>query len=791
AFSILRFIWSSIQQAQASKGQLEALAQSIAQLLKALDEEYSTGRLLQVKTSTPLADLLRLLEDISSFIQKEALCGFLKLLFTKDQRIAQIDGYYRRIDDSIQSFQISALLDIRGWTKRNNDAREVDQQVLNEQLLKLETNQQRLMETLNMHQHNVMSMMVSLKRRLDHLSDGEREQQFFSHTLRYLTTVSGRQVKMESWMIMSYEVEFGPLIGSGGFGQVFKGNWNGTPVALKVLRTAAGITPSSTAIRREIETWSMLRHTHVLQFLGANEMDDRPFIVMPYLKNGNVRDYVQNYPDCDRLQICHHVCQGLVYLHSRNIIHGDLKCLNVLIDDSGKGVLCDFGLSRLKADATSRDVSADGMRTMGSRNWMAPEQLVSGSLKQPCDVYAFGMTMYEIFANEVPLGNIDHANFIELVVRQNVRPERPDGEEAAQLTDAIWELAEKCWVKDPKHRPIASAVCTTLSHLSSTPSIPRSTPISPSPPSTPPRHLVIRGHTAAVWSAVFSPDGKHIISGSSDRTICVWDAQTPNLVLGPLKVHTDEVSTVAVSPTGGQMASGGTDGTIVVWDTVAGKPAGGLLEGHTKSVWTVSFSPDGERIVSGSMDKTIRIWDVQTGRLLVGPLSGHTAPVTSVAFSGNGTRIASGSEDKTVRVWDATSGRLFWGPLIGHRSEVSFVAFSPDAKRIISLSLNGIVCVWNVETQALVSGPSLRHTEGALVVGFLARKALRGVSPDGKWVVVGYHNTAVVRDSQTGLLAASLEGHTDHILSLGFSPDSSCIVSASQDKTIRVHTLNL
>jgi hypothetical protein len=65
AFSVLRFIWSSIKQAQASKGQLEALGQSIAQFLKALDGEYSTGRLLQVRTSTPLADLLRFVRFIN------------------------------------------------------------------------------------------------------------------------------------------------------------------------------------------------------------------------------------------------------------------------------------------------------------------------------------------------------------------------------------------------------------------------------------------------------------------------------------------------------------------------------------------------------------------------------------------------------------------------------------------------------------------------------------------------------------------------------------------------------
>jgi serine/threonine protein kinase len=66
----------------------------------------------------------------------------------------------------------------------------------------------------------------------------------------------------------------------------------------------------------------------------------------------------------------------------------------VLIDDGHKAVLCDFGLTRIKADATSRTARADGI--MGSRNWMAPEQLLGKSLKPPCDMYAFGMTVYEV-----------------------------------------------------------------------------------------------------------------------------------------------------------------------------------------------------------------------------------------------------------------------------------------------------------------------------------------------------------------------------------------------------------
>jgi serine/threonine protein kinase len=68
----------------------------------------------------------------------------------------------------------------------------------------------------------------------------------------------------------------------------------------------------------------------------------------------------------------------------------------VLIDDAGNAVLCDFGLSRIKADVTSRTIRPSGGEVAGSRNWMAPERLMGGALRKPCDIYSFGMTLHEV-----------------------------------------------------------------------------------------------------------------------------------------------------------------------------------------------------------------------------------------------------------------------------------------------------------------------------------------------------------------------------------------------------------
>ncbi|CCA76882.1 related to WD40-repeat protein (notchless protein) [Serendipita indica DSM 11827] len=151
---------------------------------------------------------------------------------------------------------------------------------------------------------------------------------------------------------------------------------------------------------------------------------------------------------------------------------------------------------------------------------------------------------------------------------------------------------------------------------------------------------------------MFSPDGLRIVSGSNDQTVRLWDAETGNQVLPPLRGHTNWVSVVAFSPDGHYIASGSYDCTVMVWDAMTGEQFVPPLEGHRALVCSISFSPDSTHLVSGSGDCTIRLWSLNTGVQIGQPLKGHTDWVRSVAFSPDGRYIVSGSNDKTVRVWN-------------------------------------------------------------------------------------------------------------------------------------------
>src|SRR5262245_53838087 len=152
---------------------------------------------------------------------------------------------------------------------------------------------------------------------------------------------------------------------------------------------------------------------------------------------------------------------------------------------------------------------------------------------------------------------------------------------------------------------------------------------------------MLEGHTDGVTSVAWSRDGKRLASGSSDRTVRIWDGET-GAPKHTLEGHTDGVTSAAWSRDGKRLASGSWDNTDLVdenWNSCLQ-----MLEGHTDGVTSVAWSRDGKRLASGSSDRTVRIWDGETGAPKH-TLEGHTDGVTSAAWSRDGKRLASGSWD--------------------------------------------------------------------------------------------------------------------------------------------------
>ena len=199
-----------------------------------------------------------------------------------------------------------------------------------------------------------------------------------------------------------------------------------------------------------------------------------------------------------------------------------------------------------------------------------------------------------------------------------------------------------------------------------------------------------KGHAMPVYSVAFSPDGKRLASGSHDATVKLWDVATGQEVQtfkghqhpaasgahagSPPAYHpgAEPVYSVAFSPDGKRLASGSSDRTVKLWDVATGQEVH-TFEGHTMPVSSVAFSPDGKRLASGSDDETVKLWDVATGQpvltLKKGHAEGHSSPgslrssplgrpggvsINSVAFSPEKEGLVTGG-DSTVTLWRAAT----------------------------------------------------------------------------------------------------------------------------------------
>ena len=285
--------------------------------------------------------------------------------------------------------------------------------------------------------------------------------------------------------------------------------------------------------------------------------------------------------------------------------------------------------------------------------------------------------------------------------------------------------------------------------------------------------LVLRGHTDAVISAVYSPDGKKIATTSTDHTARLWDAQTGKEVGGPL-LHKDQVLAANFSPDGEYLVTGSTDETARIWNVVTGKPVGVPMR-LTGSVETVAFSPDGKIVATGTDGAMARFWDAATGQPLSPPIVYHE-PVYSITFSPDGTRAAVATGDGVADLLDPKNGQRLAKPL-RQGNTVFDAVFSPDGRVVLTGSADHTAKTWDA-----ITGQALNQVfhQGA-PIDFVA------YSPDGSRIVTtSWDHTARVWDVRSGQPIAPPLQHADVVYKAIFNPDASIVVTLSRDLTAKI-----
>ncbi|KAF9457791.1 kinase-like domain-containing protein [Collybia nuda] len=197
-------------------------------------------------------------------------------------------------------------------------------------------------------------------------------------------------------------------VAEGGFATIYRGtlrqNGRDIPVAVKVLRGGTRVKNRETKFYREALIWKPLSHPNILQMYGVANVGPLGTLgmVCPWIGKGNLTSYLRGRPHIslpERLSFLEQIAFALKYLHSRSIVHGDLTGNNVLVEDNGNVLLCDFGLSNIQRDGDAQFHTASTLKF--NAPWAAPEVIfsyeypdVTGATKAS-DVYSFGSVMLQ------------------------------------------------------------------------------------------------------------------------------------------------------------------------------------------------------------------------------------------------------------------------------------------------------------------------------------------------------------------------------------------------------------
>ncbi|KAF8129311.1 kinase-like domain-containing protein [Boletus edulis] len=270
-------------------------------------------------------------------------------------------------------------------------------------------------------------------------------------------------------------------VASGGFADIYRGmlrldNGQSIKVAIKAIKTYSGedskFSKKQKRLRREIKVWLDLRHDNVLPLLGTTMgFGQFPAMVCPWVENGALTSYLNDRHDSlsviEILGLLNDVASGLQHLHSRFVVHGDLSGSNVLIHESGRACIADFGLSMLLTELGA-STFATSFHARGTLRWTAPELLdlevpeddvdddsprVSATTQS--DVYSFGSIMFQILSGKVPYHYYKREAQVLHAISKGKTPKRPS---SALVTERRWMFIQRCWSAVDTLRPLSEKI---------------------------------------------------------------------------------------------------------------------------------------------------------------------------------------------------------------------------------------------------------------------------------------------------------------------------------------------
>ncbi|KAJ0024667.1 hypothetical protein Pint_08499 [Pistacia integerrima] len=294
-------------------------------------------------------------------------------------------------------------------------------------------------------------------------------------------TTNARYLNLEPSLAMDWleigwdELHIKERVGAGSFGTVHRAEWHGSDVAVKVLTVQDFHDDQLKEFLREVAIMKRVRHPNVVLFMGAVTKRPHLSIVTEYLPRGSLYRLIHRPTGGEmldqrrRLRMALDVAKGLNYLHNLNppILHWDLKTPNLLVDKNWTVKVCDFGLSRFKANTFISSKSVAGTVSIflyQKPEWMAPEFLRGEPSNEKSDVYSFGVILWELVTMQQPWNGLSPAQVVGAVAFQNRRLAIPPN-----TSPVLASLMESCWSDEPAQRPSFANIVESLKKLLKSP----------------------------------------------------------------------------------------------------------------------------------------------------------------------------------------------------------------------------------------------------------------------------------------------------------------------------------
>ncbi|OIT28537.1 PREDICTED: serine/threonine-protein kinase STY8-like [Nicotiana attenuata] len=304
-------------------------------------------------------------------------------------------------------------------------------------------------------------------------------------------TMEKQEIGMESreipikhaWEIDPSKLIIKTVIARGTFGTVHRGIYDGLDVAVKLLdwgeegqRSQAEVSSVRAAFTQEVSVWHKLDHPNVTKFIGAamgtpdlNIQTENGVIGIPrnlccvvveYLPGGTLKSFLikshrRKLAFKVVVQLALDLARGLNYLHSEKIVHRDVKTENMLLDRNRTLKIADFGVARVEA-SNPNDMTGE----TGTLGYMAPEVLNGNPYNRKCDVYSFGICLWEIYCCDMPYPDLSFSEVTTAVVRQNLRPEIP-----RCCPSSLANVMKRCWDANADKRPEMDEVVSMLESI--------------------------------------------------------------------------------------------------------------------------------------------------------------------------------------------------------------------------------------------------------------------------------------------------------------------------------------